>query len=251
MRSSYLLYVQSKTNDWSEVIMNLVISGFKVKTDSEDMFSLNDLHKAAGGEDRHRPSRWADSQHAKELAEEIGKAGKRALVSRQGGKTPGTYVCRELVYAYAMWLSPAFHLHVIRAFDEMANSRVADLERQASRNTARLESPYLTDAIKHRREVQGKDVAHYHFSNEFDLINRVALGQSAKQYRETHGLGKEASIRDHLTPMEIRCIEHLQRANATMIDLGYDFERRKADLHRLYVTRHAAALMAEIERISA
>lgn len=228
----------------------LLIAGSKVKTDAEGMFSLNDLHKAAGGEDRHRPSRWTDSQQAKELAEEIGKAGKGALVSRQGGKAPGTYVCRELVYAYAMWLSPAFHLHVIRAFDDLANGRIADAERQAARNTARLEAPYLTDAIKHRREVQGKDVAHYHFSNEFDLINRVALGQSAKQYRESHGMGKDEPIRDHLTPMEIRCIEHLQRANATMIDLGFDFEKRKADLHRLYVTRHAAGLMAEVERIS-
>ena len=49
--------------------------------------------------------------------------------------------------------------------------------------------------------------------------------------------------------MEIRCVQSLQRANTTMIDMGLPFEQRKIELHKIYVTRHAAGLLAEVKRI--
>ena len=81
-----------------------------------DLYSLNDLHKASGGEPRHKPSEWLRNQQTQELVQEISKAEISALVSNKGGKAPGTYACKELVIAYAAWISVAFHLKVIRVF---------------------------------------------------------------------------------------------------------------------------------------
>jgi len=228
--------------------MKLSIADVKVRTDVDGRYSLNDLHKAAGAENRHRPSMWMENQQTQALIAELEKAGITAFESKQ---RIGTFVVKELVYAYAMWLSPAFNLTVIRAFDAIANGQVEEAHRIAARQAARLEAPDLTDAIKHRREAQGKAVAHYHFSNEFDLVNRVALGKSAKEFRVAHGIAKDDPIRDHLTNMEVRCVQALQRANTTMIDMGLDYEKRKTELHKIYVTRHSAGLLAEVKRIEA
>ena len=108
----------------TQPVAQFSVAGFTVRQDVQGRFCLNDLHKAAGNESRHRPSLWAENQQAKDLVSEIeSEAGIPALVANHGGANQGTYVCKELVYAYAMWVSPSFNLKVIRAYDEMAQSK--------------------------------------------------------------------------------------------------------------------------------
>lgn len=96
--------------------------GISVAQDQAGRFCLNDLHMAAGGEKRHGPSYWLDSEQTKALANELTNENTGIPVLTAKGRNGGTYVCRELVYAYAMWISPSFHLRVIRAFDAMASN---------------------------------------------------------------------------------------------------------------------------------
>jgi hypothetical protein len=99
-----------------------------VGQDCEGRFSLNDFHRASGGEKRHRPAYWLATAQARELVElltqemesEAGKSASPVSIvkgNHSSGASQGTYVAKELVYAYAMWVSAQFHLRVIRAFD--------------------------------------------------------------------------------------------------------------------------------------
>ncbi|WP_234407458.1 KilA-N domain-containing protein [Pseudomonas bohemica] len=226
----------------------------RIKQDDEGRYCLNDLHKAAVADGANKrtkePGKFMATESFAEMVTELTTQNPGSLpVVTIEGRNGGTYVARELIYAYAMWVNARFHLHVIRTFDSVVTGQLEAVEARHSRERARLEAPALTDAIKHGRLAAGKEIKHYHFSNEFDLINRIALGMPSKAYRAAHCIGPTEAIRDHLTPCEIKCIEHLQRVNASLIDVGMDYESRKEKLSQIYIQRHSRALLSEIKRL--
>ena len=103
----------------------LLIGNFTIRQDGEGRYCLNDLHKASGGQDRHKPKYWTGLIQTKELVQEVCKGvippldEKQVITTIHGGNNRGTFVAKELVYSYAMWISAKFHLIVIRAYDAM------------------------------------------------------------------------------------------------------------------------------------
>lgn len=103
----------------------LMIAGTSIKQDADGRYCLNDLHRAAGGAARHKPSEWLRNTQTAELVEELeaGNPASRSVNTIKGHGVTGTYACKELVYSYAMWISPKFHLQVIRTFDAVVNQQ--------------------------------------------------------------------------------------------------------------------------------
>lgn len=194
----------------------IAIADVVVRQDSKGRYNLNDFHRAAGEENRHRPSLWAENQQAKDLAAEIaqetGKAGIPALVLQRGGKAPGTYACRELVYAYAMWISPAFHLKVIRTFDK-AVTDVGDWRKLRHQSASSFK--VANDILKMVRQEQGKDTESHHYSNEARLVNWALQGQFK-------GLDRDA-----LSAADLALLCHLEERNAVLIGRGLSYDQRK------------------------
>lgn len=138
-----------------------------------------------------------------------------------------------------------------RLVAEFFRMRGALASKKMDRNTSRLEYKPMTDAIKHERESQGKQIAPHHFSNEADLINRIALGMTAAKFRAYHEIEKKDSIRDYLLPEQIRCVTELQRANTVFISMGWDYEQRKEALKGVFDRNHRQPLIEELHRLAA
>ena len=104
---------------------NLQILTQSIRT-FENLYALNDLHIASGGKSKHQPSNFVRLDTTKALIAEIEKDNQHALKIIRG-TNGGTYACEELVIAYAMWISPQFHLVVLRAFLAMHRNQPQQL----------------------------------------------------------------------------------------------------------------------------
>ena len=92
--------------------------------------------------------------------------------------------------------------------------------------SARKEFPLLTENIK----LLYDDPKPYHFSNECDMINRIVIGMSAKQFRLEQGIEKGESIRPYLTDEQINMLELLQKVDVGLLVAFPNYEDRKRHL---------------------
>lgn len=105
---------------------NLQILNNSIRT-LDNLYSLNDLHLASGNDSKHRPSLFIRLETTKDLINEISKEVRSTdliFKTLRGRNIQGTWACEELVLSYAMWISPKFHLIVLRAFLAMHKGEV-------------------------------------------------------------------------------------------------------------------------------
>ena len=144
---------------------------------------------------------------------------------KQNQKRPCYYLTRDgftiLVMGYTGKKALRFKELYIRRFNEME-------ELIKSLVKARTEFPLLTENIKLLHEKPKP----YHFSNECDMINRIVLGKSAKQFRLENNLEKGTSIRPYLTEVQINLIEKLQKVDIGLLVAFPNYEDRKRHLER-------------------
>ncbi|ATD27107.1 hypothetical protein FORC55_1123 [Vibrio cholerae] len=135
----------------------IAILGHNIRL-KDKLFSLNDLHKASGSLPKHQPNRFLRLDTTQELINEMASYPDLGSTHEvQNGK--GTWVCKELVYAYAMWISAKFHLQVIRAFDALVNRKLVTL---SSEQKCKIKA-----AIGARAKNQGE-----HYQSLFAALNR-------------------------------------------------------------------------------
>ncbi|MCU4483568.1 KilA-N domain-containing protein [Acinetobacter ursingii] len=151
----------------------LVIDGFSIRQDEEGRYCINDLHKASGNLRKDRPSYFLENEKTQCLIQAIKDENydvgnsvsyiEPVNIIRGRGKEQGTYVVRELVYSYGMWISAKFHLTVIRAYDAMAANQSFPKTHKSERTPLHEAHALLVAKTKHLNSSDAWKLIHQRF----------------------------------------------------------------------------------------
>ena len=109
-------------------------------------------------------------------------------------------------------------------FKEAYIKRFNEMEEQIKYlPSLREQHPQLTAAIKSVHD----EPKFYHYSNEMDMLNRIALGMTAKQFRELHHIPANEPIRPYLSSEEANLLDILQNFDIGFVIAVPDFQQRR------------------------
>jgi phage antirepressor YoqD-like protein len=234
----------------------IAIDSVSIRQDQQGRYCLNDLHRAAGGEERHKPKYWSALQQVQELVQALTEGGIPPLEQNQplntihGGNQQGTYVCKELVYSYAMWISATFNLKVIRTFDAAQSSTVPQSLPEALRLAADMAEQKA--ALEHKVQQDAPKVAfvdHY-----VDAAGAKGLRETAKILNMPEKAMIDALLRDkalfrqsgNLLPHALKQRDGLFTVKTGTSDFGHAFTQTRVTPRGIQwiAERYASELMA-------
>ena len=149
--------------------------------------------------------------------------GQSSYINDQGHKQPCYLLTRDaftlLVMGYNSKEAVAFKIAYIARFNAMEHQLKA---LQGNREM----HPQLMEAIR----LAHKDPKPYHYSNELNLLNRIVIGMTAKEYRVKHGLPKDEPIRPHMTTEQLKLMDRLQQFDVGFVVSIPDYNERRTKL---------------------
>lgn len=110
----------------------------------------------------------------------------------------------------------------IKAFNKMEKA----LNKQiAVREASKIARRNLTDTI--RDEIPDSPHKKFKYKHFTDLVYTLAIGCTAKQFRQAHGLDKDANIRDYLSTDQIKTVDKYESLVKDLIRMGWEYEQVK------------------------
>lgn len=159
------------------------------------------------------------------------------IVSK-AGRYGGTYAHSDIAMSFATWISPEFHLYLIKDYRRLKtdeNSRLS-LNWNLNRELSKLNYKIHTDAIKNNLipdELTSAQVS-YTYANEADMLNVVLFGMTAKQWKKKHPETK-GNMRDNATLNQLLILANLESYNAVLINQGVTQKERMERLREVAV----------------
>ena len=197
------------------------IAGTKVTCNEDGLYSLNDLHKASGGEKRHSPNYWLNLESTTEVLEELkGETDNVITVSKKGGSDQGTYVDKILLGMYASWVSPKFHIMVYRVFFEAMEEKLKTLEDEKAKLTDFKDDFY-------RKQIANNMLARDYSKFDRDVVKAINIVINMLQYK------KELTISDIVIMPSIQekprdtAVDYIMRNIVECVNPSVPLDRRR------------------------
>lgn len=139
------------------------------------------------------------------------------------GRYGGTYAHKDIAFHFAMWISPAFQLYIIKEYQrlkEVENNQY-NLEWNVKRILAKSNYHIHTKAIDNYivPKMNTSSIKDWIYAEEADILNIALFGCTAKQWKEANpqrALQGE-NIRDMASINELIILSNIESLNATLI----------------------------------
>jgi len=212
----------------------LTIDDITIRTDDEGRYCLNDLHKAAGGEPKHQPAFFMKRPETVELIAALSNSSAQQNympVFSKAGRCGGTFVVKQMVYSYAMWISAEFQLKVIGAYDTLQTQGIAVADHAAD-DILRNPLVYLQRAVNQAIELQAE-------RDRALAAEAVAVSERDVAVSERNGMATTIGKFEHTIARVVRMMAGVN-SMATKADLCREgFLYKQGGHYRVYAKHQA------------
>lgn len=193
-------------------------NGMDISFEGKEKVSLTDMWKASGSVETQHPKFWLGNDEPKrfmnKLAENLNVT-PSYLLNVKRGKYGGTWAHWQIALAYAQYLSPEFHMFINQCFVNYAKEeaspdlkmdRAIDSYRRKGKSDNWIDTRFRSKLSNRGRNAvlasrQGGNGNIYALCS--DATNKAILNKSSSEYKLAFNLSKSASIRDHMSTIEL------------------------------------------------
>ena len=154
----------------------------------------------------------------------------------KAGRYGGTYAHRDIAYHFGMWISPRFHLLLIKEYQRLKAEEQKLFGWSAKRELAKINYHIHTDAIKQNLippELTPQQKS-FVYADEADMLNVAMFGMTAREWRDINP-DLKGNIRDYATINQLICLSNMENLNSVFINDGLPQSERLEKLNKIAI----------------
>ena len=149
-------------------------------------------------------------------------------LSSKAGRYGGTYAHKDISFHFAMWLSPEFHLLLVRDYQRLKEDENKRLNSEWDYRRFLSKANYVVHTNSIQRfivpKITDEEKKKWVYANEADLLNIALFGFTAAQWRNANkDLAKQGlNVRDLADAHELLVLSNLEGLNAILNQQGLE-----------------------------